>query len=136
MAKAKTAPKNYKFPKDLGKCLKRLAELKKLAEIAEAKAQPINQEDAALREHLMATFKKSELKGATGSGIALSLTSTPCPSLEDWAAFYKYAKLKGNEDLLQHSVNTPAWRERIEAGKKIPGVKVFDRVSISVRKIS
>lgn len=134
-AKKKSGPaKAYRFPRDLGACLKALAALRKKSDELGARLAPVEAEEAALREHLLTAFKKSQLEGARGSGVALSVSKTPCPSMEDWAAFLRYAKLKGNEDLLQHSVNTPAWRERHDAGKRVPGVKVFDAVRLSVRK--
>lgn len=132
--KTETKPKKYRFPKDLGACLKALAGLQKQNAMLMAKVQPVQDEEAALRTHLLDTFKKSQLQGAKGSGIVLAVSSTDYPSVEDWPSFYKFARLKGNEDLLQHSVNTPAWRERAGAGKRVPGVKVFSRMSLSVRR--
>lgn len=132
--KKEAKPVKYRFPRDLGACLKAMAGLRRQQDLLAAKLAPLAAEDEALRLHLLDNFKKSELQGARGSGLALSVTKTPAPTMKDWKAFLRYAKLKGNEDLLQHSVNTPAWRERYDAGKKIPGVDVFDRVGLSVRR--
>lgn len=128
-------PVKYKFPKTIGACLARLAELQDQAEELAAKLKPLTSEESALREHMIAQFKKDELKGAKGSGRSLSIVKQVVPNLIDWKKFIAFARRPGNDDLLQHSVKTDAWRERVEAGKEVPGVTTFTRMSLRVDKI-
>lgn len=127
-------PKVYKFPKSLPLCAKRLATLRLETEALEAQLKPRTDEEAALRDYLLETFKKTELDGFKAHGFAFAITSTRVPTLADWAKFIAFAVRKENLDLLQKSVNSPAWRERMAAGKQVPGVEPFDRVTLRVTK--
>ena len=137
MAKSKkaTAPKPQKFPATLPLCIKRYAALVEKLEELGAMFQPINKEVEALRAHMLDNFKKSELDGMKAYGQSLALIKTVVPTIANFGEFLKYAMKKGNEDLLQKSVNTPAWRERMNDGKQVPGVKPFDRVALRITKV-
>lgn len=123
------------LPKTIGGCLQRLAVLQEQLEELDARRSPIAEEETRIRDYMFESFKKDELSGAKGSGLQCSLAETTVPTLVDFKKFLSYAMKKGNEDLLQKSVNTPAWRERLEAGKKVPGVDSFKRVSLRVGKV-
>jgi hypothetical protein len=125
---------NYKFPKTIGDCLKRLATLQDKEDEISAQLAPLVQEEKALRDHMINTFKKEQLQGAKGSGRSISLVKTVVPKINDWLAFLTFAKKKGNDDLLQHSVKTDAWRARMDAGKEVPGVETFTNISLRVNK--
>ena len=126
---------NYKFPKSIGQCLARLAKLQNEQDAIAAKLAPIAKEEAALRDHMLEQFKKEELNGARGSGKSLSITKINVPVLKDWKKFFKFASRKGNRDLLPRSVSTTAWRERVEAGKQVPGVEMFTKIGLRVNTI-
>lgn len=123
------------LPKTVGGCLQRLAELQETLEELDARRKPVSDEEERVRAYMFETFKKDELRGAKGSGLQVSLKETVVPTLVDFKKFLAYARKPGNEDLLQKSVNSPAWRERMEAGKKVPGVDSFKRVSLAVAKV-
>lgn len=134
MTSVKNAPKKkYKFPKTIGECLKHLAKLRAQQLKLAAQLKPFVDEDAALREHLIETFTKEELKSARGSGIALSYYTTAVPVVEDPDKFMAFATKKKNWDLLSASCKSDAWRARLEAGKAVPGVTKYDRPTLSVR---
>jgi hypothetical protein len=125
----------YKFPKTVGACLAKLEELCDRIDGMEAQLAPVKKQESALREHMIATFAKEKLRGARGQSRSLSVVSQVVPVLEDWAAFFKFASRKGNDDLVQRSVKVDAWRERVEAGKQVPGTGSFTRVSLRVERI-
>lgn len=124
----------YKFPKTLGACLARLAELQDKADEIQARLHPIAKEETALREHMLEAFKKDELQGAKGSGRSISIVKAIVPTIVDWAAFWKFASRKGNDDLVQRSCKVDAWRQRVEAKQQVPGVEPFTRVSLRVER--
>ena len=131
-----SATKVYKFPRTIAGCLARLAKLKDVGDKIAADLKPYGDEEKALRDYLLDTFKKDELDGASGHGLQVSLTRSTVPTLTDWDAFNKFAKLKGNDDLLNRAVNAAAWRERLNAGKDMPGVTPFQQVGLRVSKKS
>lgn len=125
----------YKFPKTVGECLAKLAKLQNTVDKINLKLAPLEKEESALREHMIQNFKKDKLDGARGSGRSLSITSTEVPVLKDWKKFFRFASKKGNDDLLARSVHSTAWRERVEAGRAVPGVESFTRVGLRVNRI-
>lgn len=128
-------PAKFKFPKTIGGCLARIAEVQDQAEALALKIKPLAEEEAALRDHMIRTFKKDELSGVKGSGRSLSIFNVPVPVLKDWRKFFRFASKKGNDDLLNRSVNSEAWRARVDAGKSVPGVETFNRVGLRVTRI-
>jgi hypothetical protein len=125
-------PPAFVFPNDLSACLKLLARSEKKLEKETARITPLTFENKALRAHLLDTFKKSDLDGARGAGLVLSLVRTVAPTIEDWVAFFKFASKKGNDDLLPRKVVTAAWRARLEQKVAVPGTGTFDNVSLRV----
>lgn len=121
--------------KPLAEKLKALAKILAALEVLDAKRKPLAEKEAALREELLRDFSKNDLNGATAAGLRVTLTTAKVPSMEDKDAFLAFASKKANWDLLSGSVNSAAWRERLEAGKTVPGVTVFDRIGIRVNKV-
>lgn len=132
---AADAKPRYKFAKSVGGCLERLAALRAAAAPLEAQLGVLTAEDTALREHLLTSFAADTLQGARGSGLSVAVTRSKVPTMEDFEAFFAFAKKKGNEDLLPRQVNSLAWRERVEAGVAVPGVVPFERVTLRVTAV-
>lgn len=128
------AMKGFKFPKKLGHCLEQLANIQHAVEKLQAELAPWVEREALMREHLLVSFNKAELNGARGHGLVCAISKSTVPNLKDWKKFLRYAMKPGNDDLLQRSVNTPAWRERSNAEKAVPGVEPFNRVVLRVSK--
>jgi hypothetical protein len=126
------AEKSYKHPKSLPLCAARYAALTKAAAPLEAKLAVITEEAKSLRAYMLDNFRKTEIDGLTSNGFKFSIVQSLVPSLKDWAKFIKFVLRKGNDDLLQRSVNTPAWRERNESGKAVPGVETFTATSLRI----
>jgi hypothetical protein len=126
---------NFKHPKTVVQCAKRLVDLEEQLDKNAILMKPINDEYGSLRDHMLETFKKDEINGLTTQGKRFSVVVSTVPTMKDWATFFEFARKKGNEDLLQRSVNSPAWRERNDAGKVVPGVEAFGRVSLRISTV-
>lgn len=94
----------------------------------------INQQMELLEGELFKLLGEKNLVSMKTEEVTVSIKKQPVPVLEDWDKYFKYAKRKGNEDLIQKSVPSRAWRERYDDGKKVPGTSSFQRVSLSVTK--
>jgi hypothetical protein len=120
------------FPSTIGGCLAALAKILKDKEKIEVKLQPLAEQEKALREHLINTFKKDELNGSRGSGLVASIVTTRSPKIGDWEKFWAFAKKKGNDDLLPRSISSAAWRARVEEGRTVPGVEIFTNTGLRI----
>lgn len=116
--------------------LKTLARLMDKADALTAKLKPVQEQIAALRETLINEFTAAELSSTTAAGLRVTRTKSSVPNIIDRALLDRYRARKANWDLIPNSVPVEAWRERLEAGKAVPGTEVFNRVGISVTRIA
>ena len=98
------------------------------------KLAELKEKEDALEADIFHALRESETTSATGALAVVSIKREDVPQMEDFDAFFAFAKRKGNSDLLAQRVSTTAWRERIRNGKDVPGVKSFTRVSLSITK--
>lgn len=127
--------KKFKFPKTMGACADRLYELK--AKKAEAKrvTDAIEEEEKALKAHIIETLPKSEASGIAGKVARVKIEEKEVPQVKDWDAFYKYVKRTNSFDMMQRRLTDTAVMARIDAGKPLPGVEMFKYKSISLTKV-
>jgi hypothetical protein len=91
----------------------------------------------AVEEHFIQTLAADEASGLQGSHSRTQITDTPVPVIkpEDWPKFYAYAVKTRQFELLQHSVNAAAVRERWDAKKQVKFVSVFHAKRVSCTKL-
>jgi hypothetical protein len=70
-------------------------------------------------------------KGDKGT---ISLTETVVPTVQNWDQFNKFILKNGAFDLYQRRISSTAWRDRLEAGEKIPGVLEYTRQNLRVNQ--
>lgn len=135
-ATAATKPKSkYKFPKAMGACADLIFNLKAKRLAAQKVADAIEEEEKALKEHIIQNLPKSETTGVAGKLARVTVVTKEVPQVKDWDAFYAHVKKTGNFDLMQRRLADKAVQERWEAGKKVPGVEAFQAVTLSINKV-
>lgn len=91
--------------------------------------------EKAFKEHIILTIPKSNVAGVMGQQYKIQVLSKEVPQVKDWTSFYAYVKKTSGFDLLNKALNKAAVQERWDAGKQVPGVEVFDAVTVSLTKI-
>ncbi len=125
----------FKIPKTTGECADLLYEVK-AKRLAMAKiVEQLEENEKALKDHIIQTLPKSNASGVAGRVARVSVYSEDIPQVEDWDAFYKFVKKNDAFELLQRRVATTAMTERLEAKQKIPGVKIFTAKKVSLNKL-
>lgn len=127
--------KVYKFPKKMGDCADLITELKSKRSLLTKQAEEIEKEEKALKQYVIDNLPKSNLTGASGKVSQVKVITKDVPQVEDWDLLYKHIKKTGEFDLLNRALNKTAVDARWEAEKKVPGVKSFKVVSLSVTKV-
>ena len=56
------------------------------------------------------------------------------PSIKDRSKFDKYVFKHRALDLFQNRISARAYQARLDEGEAVPGVSVYERTSISIRK--
>ena len=66
----------------------------------------------------------------------VSISTNVVANVEDWDALYPYIAKNKLWHLLQRRVSDPAYRELLDAGKKVPGVQPFSKKRLNLRAAS
>jgi len=130
-----TASKTFKPPKTLGACADLLYKLKAERAIAQKVVDKFEADEKALKEHIINTLPKSETTGVAGKVCRVTVVTKEVPQIKDLAKFTAYIKKTGDFDLMQRRLSVEAVNARLDAGKKIPGIEIFNAVSVSVNKV-
>ena len=102
----------------------------------ERSVDKLKTEEAAIREHLIATLPKAELAtGIAGRVGRVTIKPDVVAVLKDDAKFYAYVKKTGAFDLLQRRLNEGAIKARWEAKKEVPGVEPFPVLKASITAV-
>jgi len=126
---------SFKFPKTLGACADRVYALRQERLAAQKVVDALEEEEKALREHIINTLPKSEATGAAGQVARVTVVTKDIPQVKDWEKFYAYVKRHNAWDLMQRRLAATAVTERWEAGKEVPGVEHFTAVTLSINKL-
>lgn len=85
---------------------------------------------------LMEELESQGLEKATGSKASVSVGTSVVADVQDWDAFWVYIFKNKYSHLLQRRVSEPAYRELLDAGKKVPGVVPFTKRKLNLRSLS
>jgi len=124
----------YKFPATFGGIADRLYELNKSRLAQQKIADAIEEEEKALKAHLIATMPKDDT-GGIGKVARVSLGSKEVPQVKDWPTFYKFILKTKNFSFLQKRVGEAMIKEIWDSGKTVPGVEPFSVITVSLNKI-
>lgn len=126
---------DFKIPKSLAAAADQYYETRQARLALERQVAALQGQERLLKDHLINNLPKDDATGVQGQVCRVSVVVKAEPAVEDWDAFYKYISRTKSWELLQRRVSAPAVRERWEHNKKIPGVGVFNNVTLSVNKV-
>jgi hypothetical protein len=135
-AKAKT-PKNVaQVANTIGGDIDAMFSLREKKRALEAAAKDLEGQATLIEERLMESMTASGVEKATGKLASVSISSNTVANVEDWDAFGAYIVKNKLLHLLQRRVSDPAYRELLDAGKKVPGVQPFTKKRLNLRVVS
>ena len=122
------------FPKSFGACADMLFDLKEKRLAAQKIVEEFAEQEKALKEHIIQGLPKGDT-GAIGKHHKVTVITKQIPQVRDWDAFYKYVSRTKSFELLQRRLSESAVNERLEAGKTVAGVEMFQAVTVSLTKV-
>lgn len=87
----------------------------------------------AMQTEVLNSLIDAGVESVRTGNATVTVKRTTVPVVEDWPAFDAYVLKHKALDLLQRRVTVSAWRERVEAGKVVPGVVPFERTDLAWR---
>jgi hypothetical protein len=131
----KQAPKlTYKVPKTIGGAIDLLFRVRGGRKELQALADTQKAQEGLIEGLIFERFGKSELEGARGAEAQCSIKRVDTYGIDDFDKVWDYAKKNDAPDLFRRQLVVEACRERYSAGKTIPGVSIFTKVSLSLTK--
>lgn len=135
MATAAKKTPAFKIPKTIGATADALFTTREARLAMQKEVDALQAQETALREHIINTLPKSESTGAAGKLARVTVVTDQVPQVEDWDALYRYIGRTKSWELLNRALGKAAAKERFDAGKKIPGVKMMPIVKVSINKV-
>lgn len=102
----------------------------------EAQVKEVALKIEELETALMERLEAEGLDKATGTKASVSVGSSVVADVQDWDAFWGFIFKNKYTHLLQRRVSEPAYRELLDAGKKVPGVQPFTKRKLNVRTVA
>lgn len=124
----------HKIPKTLGGCADRLYQLRAERQVLTRKARVIEDEEKAIKAHLIDTLPKSQAEGVVGKSARAQVVTRVIAQVRDWDKFYRYVLRTKDFSLMARKPNEAAIKERWENKQKVPGASPFQAVKVSVTK--
>lgn len=134
-----TAPEEEvgaKQPQTFGAMIDEMFELRAQKQELESKAKKLKEKMDLLEAAIITRLDKDETTMSRGKQATAILTEQEIPKVDDWDNFYGYIQENEAFHLLQRRPASTACRETLEAGEVIPGVSIFTKRAISLRKIT
>lgn len=85
-------------------------------------------------DFILSRYVKEDIRSARGKLGQISRTERNVPSVFDWDKLCAYVKRHNAFELLQKRVTQEAYKERVDAGKKVPGVEIFTKIGLSISR--
>ena len=117
----------------LGKDIDDLFQLREKKRKLESAIKDIEGQASLIEERLMENMEKNGVERTTGKLGTVSITSSVVANVEDWDLFGAYVIKNKLLHMLQRRVSDPAYRELLDAGKKVPGVTPFNKKRLNLR---
>lgn len=99
----------------------------------EAEAKAIEDQAKEIEERLLQKMDATGVEKFSTSRGTLSISSSVVADVQDWDAFGAFVVKNKFLHLLQRRVSEPAYRELLDAGKKVPGVQPFTKKRLNMR---
>jgi len=139
MTEVASPPKISVRPASVGAMIDQLWSLREQKRKLEADANAVSEKMTDLEETLLARMDSEGVDKATGKLATVSFSHSVVANIvgdDNWAKFHAYIKKTGYFHLLQKRVSEPAYRELLDAGKKVPGAEPFVKKRLNLRTLS
>ncbi len=101
----------------------------------EAQLKEVEASISTIEAALMERLDAEGMAKATGTKASVSISTSTVADVQDWDAFWTYVARNKYFHLIQRRVSDPAYRELLEAGKKVTGVAPFTKRKLNLRSL-
>ncbi len=118
-----------------GGMIDRLLEIRERRRELSAEDKTLKEEADGLEESLIVLLRQQDsTRISNKNGIAI-ISETIVPTVDDWDAASEYIIENQALHLLTRKIASAAFREMLESGQEIPGVRAVTKVDLNLRAI-
>lgn len=118
----------------IGQLIDRMYEQERLIDKAEARVKELKRQREVMEARLLRSFGTEDIDGCKGRRGVATVQTAKYPSIKDRSKFERYVIKNRAFDLFQSRITSSAYFDRLEEGEEIPGVSVYERVRVSIRR--
>lgn len=122
-----------KQPMTTADIINRLLDIREQRREIAAKDKTLKEEADALEEALLVKMREQGSTRVSNKRGTAIISETIVPSVDDWDAVFAYIKDNDAMYLMTKKLASAAFRELIESGQEIPGVRPVTKVDINLR---
>lgn len=123
-----------KAKKALGVTIDKLHDFDTKIRVVERDLKELKQKRFKAERKLLHEMQDAKLEKAAGQHAQGSITKRRIPTIKTPLKFQRYVMKHNAFDLYQNRVASKAYFARIEEGEAVPGIDIFEKVSVSIRK--
>jgi hypothetical protein len=124
------------YPKTIKAIIDKLVEVEAATAHHNKIAKEFSKAQFDFENYIIETFKKTELEGAQGKTHQLKISRSEHPVPKNWPKIYDYIVKNKAFDLLQKRLSSTAVKARWKDKKVVPGIEKFDKLGLSLTKVS
>jgi hypothetical protein len=113
--------------------MNRMFEIREQRRELAAKDKELKDEADALEETLLVKMREQGSTRVSNKRGTAIISETIVPSVDDWDAVTEYIKENDAMYLLTKKIASAPFRELIESGQEVPGVRAVTKVDINLR---
>lgn len=117
----------------IGHAIDKLYDLREEKRRLEAELKKVRQLMEEEEINIFELFKQQDVTMSGGSRATCSVTETVVPVVDDYDKLQEHLLATGDLHLLERRVSSRAYREMLEAGEDVPGVRPFTKRALSLR---
>ena len=121
-------------PQTIGDMIDELRDLKDERKLVNKRGDELGAQIQVVEAKLLAAMDSAGTDISRKDGTSAVATETVVADPEDWEEFYEYVKANDAFYLIQRRINNKPFQELIDSGQSVPGLSVFKKRSISLRK--
>lgn len=120
--------------KKLGSVIDKLYAFDQQIHGVEAELRKLKEKRALTERKLIRSMQDIKLERAAGRKAQAGIEKRRIPTIKNQLKFQKYVMKHKAFDLYQNRVASRAYFARIEEGEPVPGIGIYEKVSVSIRK--
>lgn len=133
-AKKKAAKKSVGSVPTLDEQLKALIKIDDQMAALAAKTKVLQAEYDLVERALLENMQAQSLESIKGQNGTAFIATREVAGIEDYDAFMAYVIKNKATDLVQRRVALRAYQDRVEAGERVPGIKLTKLINLNLRR--